>query len=349
MEALATNGDATAYTDDRDSFDPVTGRVTLRFANGKERKGVRWQSLLARGVWTDIVSKARDGDGDGFVYDGTPRMRPVGPGDLPIPKGFRLASDDDRKRLKLPPAWTAVVVSEDPKGVNGCLARGRDKKGRLQSRYSAQHTEAQAAAKYQRVKRILPKLPKLDRRISKDRFTSDDAGALLLMRQLGMRPGSDLDTKADTQAYGATTLQRRHVKVSDGTVHFDFIGKKGVRIQISTKDKRVLDVVEDRLSKTKRRTDDLFPDTDSIKVRSYMKGIVGEDFKVKDLRTVRANEIALQIIDEFEAPTTKAQFKKARLFVGEQVAAQLGNTRTESLKSYINPTVFAKWEAGLSG
>jgi DNA topoisomerase-1 len=310
------------------------------------------------------IEKAHDGDGDMRVHDGTDAERPKGPMDTPklggrrarqqgtrerikslrakaaAGSGFRAATDEDRKRLAIPPAWTDVEVSEDPEGVNGLLARGRDAKGRRQGRYSAAHTEQQAAVKFNRVKRISPALPRFDRQLKKDALTDDSAGALTIIRRLGMRLGGEGETGAEVQAYGANTLERRHVKIEGRKVTFDFIGKKGVHITIVTSDPEVRRVVQSRLDRDGEDTDQLFPETSENKIRAYLRTHMPEDTLVKDLRTIRANELALDAISKRGRAATMAEYKKARLEVGEVVSSQLGNNRSEALKSYINPTVF---------
>lgn len=309
------------------------------------------------------ITKAHDGDGDQWVYDSTEAMRPKGPGDTPKTAGrvtrqqrtreairsirtvtgsggFKPATEEDRKRLAIPPAWTDVEVSEDPEGVNGLLARGRDAKGRRQGRYSAAHTEQQAAVKFNRVKRISPALPRFDRQLKKDALTDDSAGALTIIRRLGMRLGGEGETGAEVQAYGANTLERRHVKIEGRKVTFDFIGKKGVHITIVTSDPEVRRVVQSRLDRDGDDTDQLFPETSENKIRAYLRTHMPEDTLVKDLRTIRANELALDAISKRGRAATMAEYKKARLEVGEVVSSQLGNNRSEALKSYINPTVF---------
>lgn len=305
------------------------------------------------------IYKETDGDGDGFVNDGKRNMRPARPDERKKTRqqrtrqamatirtamgsggGFKPATDEDRKRLRIPPAWTDVEVSEDPEGVNGLLARGRDSKGRRQGRYSAAHTEAQAAAKFNRVKRIAPALPRFDRQLKKDALTNDNAGALTIIRRLGMRLGGEGETGADVKAYGANTLERRHVSVEGRKVTFDFIGKKGVHITITSSDPEVLRVVKSRLGKDGNPDDQLFPSSNVDSIRAYLRKYMPEETLVKDLRTIRANELALEAISGMGRAKTMTEYKKLRLQVGEIVSGQLGNNRSEALKSYINPTVF---------
>ncbi len=263
--------------------------------------------------------------------------------------GMRRATAADRDAFRrktgkaIPPAWTDVHIAEDLESAK-LLVKGRDAKGRPQSIYSAAHTEGQAAKKFARIRELDKHLDKLDHAIERDARDNDDAAALLLIRRLGMRPGSERSTQAKVQAHGATNLRAKHVRVEGDTTHFDFIGKKGVHIQLRTDDPLIADVVRRRLA-TRGGDDRLFNTTEN-RTRDYMRSTgVPSGFLLKDLRTVRANVVALQEIGKHAnaVPRTKAEFQRWRREVATAVSAQLGNTPTLALSSYINPAVFGRW------
>ena len=265
-------------------------------------------------------------------------------------KGMHLASDEERSKLRLngkpiPPAWKAVFISDDPKAR--MLARGIDAAGRAQRIYSAEHIEGSAASKFSRTKELAKRTDELDAALIRDGKTNSAAAALALIRHFGLRPGSMADTGAKKQAYGATTLQARHVKQypETGRTTLSFVGKKGVKITVSTTDKDIYDLMAFWTS-GKSGTDFIF-DTNDSRVRAYMTAQIGEGFHPKDLRTLLANVIALRMVSTMRRPTTEAKFKVARNKVADAVAKALGNTRAVTLSSYINPTVFAAWEGGL--
>lgn len=270
--------------------------------------------------------------------------------DLPSFPGMHVADSMDRRRFQevtgkaLPPAWTNVHMAHDLHNSK-LLAKGQDSKGRWQSVYSAAHTEGQAAIKFSRIGELMGHLDKLDHAISRDAMHNDHAAALMLIRRLGMRPGSDADTGAKVHAHGATNIRAKHVRVDEnGHTHLDFIGKKGVHIKLHVEDPEIAKVVSERL-KTRSGDQKLF-DTNEDKTREYMKEHVPQHFLLKDLRTVHANHIALQEIEKRGVdykPKTKAEFQRERKRVAEVVSSHLGNTPTLALASYINPTVFHNW------
>lgn len=247
--------------------------------------------------------------------------------------------------VRWPPAWTDVHVADRPEGVNGMLARGIDSKGRQQYLYSAEHTERQAAAKWARLTAFAEHLDDLDAALASDAPTDDAAAALALIRATGMRPGGTGDTKADKQAYGATTLLGSHVTLDGGTARFRFTGKKGVDIDITTDDPTAIAALTARADRI--GSDEPLFTTSAAQVNAYLDRVTRPEFKVKDLRTVKANVTAARLVAARPTPPESPRERKRWINeVGDAVAAVLGNTRTVALASYINPVVFGPWQPG---
>jgi len=243
----------------------------------------------------------------------------------------------------IPPAWTDVQIADNLETAD-LQVLGRDSKGRRQAWYSKEHTKRQAEKKFQRIKELHPHLGKLDSALERDSLTNDDAGALTLIRHMGMRPGSNANRGAAVQAHGATNLKAKHVTLnSDGSATLDFTGKDGVHIVLQTKDKRVVDVLSSR--KIGKNDDDQLFNTNEDRVRKYMntEGGVPKEFLLKDLRTTHANVVAIREIKNVPAPQSKAEYVKARKEIGTRVSNELGNDASMALNSYINPTVFTPW------
>lgn len=243
------------------------------------------------------------------------------------------------KKLRLPPAWHSVRVSEDP---NAALqATGIDSKGRVQYRYSAEHSERQAAEKFARLQEFAKAVPQIEASSLRDmRAGSDAAGATYLIAQTGFRVGSDAETGAAVKAYGATTLLGKHVQVDGNKVSFNFTGKKGVEISKTIEDKPLADLIRSKNLDPEAR---LFKTTDAD-VRTYMKSVSKDDFKVKDFRTYHGTAIAMQHVNEEmkSPPTTVKERKAAERRVAERVAKHLGNTPTVARAAYIDPAVWGR-------
>lgn len=262
-----------------------------------------------------------------------------------------VANDDKAARAQfkdtvgkpIPPAWTDVHIADDLANAK-VLAIGRDSKGRAVSMASAKSMEANAADKFDRLKGVADVIPRLDEMLKRDVIVNDTAAAAFLMRRMGIRVGSTADTKAKQQAYGATTLEARHVKVDGDTITFDFVGKKGVQIHLEQKNDPAMAMMFTHYMNGKSETDKIF-NTTPDKTISYIRSATGNaHMKNHDLRTHLANVVALQSIKSHNAqPKTQAEFNKLRNEVGDEVSKRLGNNRTEALKSYINPAVFLAW------
>ncbi len=247
--------------------------------------------------------------------------------------------------LKIPPAWKEVTYANDPKA--DLLVTGRDAKGRLQAIYSERFAQSQAAAKFARVQELARKFDAIrneNKANMRNPATRDHAAALDLIMRTGIRPGSDKDTGAAKQAYGATTLEGRHVVRDGADVRLQFTGKKGVSLDIPVPN----EIKKDVLSRAAAAGPGgrLFPNTDDGALRDYVRTLDGGGFKTKDFRTALGTSVAADAVKDTPAPTDAKSYKKAVIGVGKRVAAVLGNTPAIAIRSYVNPAVFAKWKMG---
>jgi len=314
-----------------DAFAPKL-EVAVRYAFAKARKAIR--PLLA-GL------RVAGGSGSGnFGHSGRPGQ--VGGSST---AHFVTATDAQRKAMKIPPAWTDVRINPDPGGH--VLAVGRDAKGREQRRYSTQHSAEAAAEKFERLADFNKALPKLRADIEKDLENPDPeiretATLLRLVDRTAFRIGSNRETLADKKAYGASTLEARHVKIEGDQLAFNFVGKKGVQIKKKVEDQKLATEMY-KLTAGKERKESIFKPGGDARAREYIKQHADPGFTPKDFRTYHGTSQALKAIAKMPVPKTQAAFKKARRAVGEKVAKHLGNTPAVSLSSYINPAVFGKW------
>jgi len=246
--------------------------------------------------------------------------------------------------LKIPPAWTGVKINPDPKG--DLLATGYDEKGRRQSIYSDTHATRQAAIKFARISELMEKQKRIAAEISRDMESGDPktreaATVLALIQSMGLRPGSERDTQAKAQAYGATTLRGSHVIETPDGVRLQFTGKKGVKLDLPVTDPKVASMLRER----KQVVGDgrLFSVSDS-ELRKYAHTLDGGSFKPKDFRTLRGTSLAIDEIKKVGACCKNPkEYKQTVKRVATVVSKALGNTPTVALQSYIDPTVFATW------
>src|SRR5580693_1681687 len=192
---------------------------------------------------------------NGAAVAGLTRSDPHGPGIIRErayggfryldPSGAEVTSSQTLLRigaLAIPPAWKDVWISADPLGH--IQATGVDSRGRTQYRYHQQWREQRDAQKFAHMLQFAAALPALrtatvrdlgGRRLDRDRVT---AGAVRLI-DLGLfRIGGEKYAELDHH-YGATTLQKRDVKVTRAGVVFDYIAKEGKRRMITVPDEAI--------------------------------------------------------------------------------------------------------------
>lgn len=249
------------------------------------------------------------------------------------------------EKLRIPPAWTDVKFSHDASAA--LLASGRDAKGRVQSVYNEKFVAEQAAAKFARIEELRRKFGSIKSqndvaRRTGDAKTKDSADCLALVMSMGVRPGSDTDTKAEKKAYGATTLEGQHVVEEGGQTFLRFTGKKGVDLNLPVSDPEIATMLRDRARRA-GPGGKLFPATNDKALLDHTHSMDGGGFKTKDFRTHLATDTAYSLVEKIPAPKNEKEYKKAVMAVAKEVSSKLGNTPTIALQSYINPAVFAQW------
>lgn len=261
---------------------------------------------------------------------------------LPLPRHIQT--------LKIPPAWRDVTYSADPDA--DLLATGRDQKGRLQAIYAKRFVETQAASKFARVKELNEKFTRIhaqneEATRSKNARTRDSADALRLIMQTGIRPGSDADTLSKTKAYGATTLEGRHVTVTPEGVRLQYVGKKGIPLDIPVRDPDTAKMLVARAAAA-GAVGRIFSKTNHAALLAHTHSLDGGSFKTKDFRTLLGTRTALDEIARTDAPRSEAAYRKMVMAVAKKVSVVLGNTPTVAIQSYINPVVFAEWREAIA-
>jgi len=81
-------------------------------------------------------------------------------------------------------------------------------------------------------------------------------------------------------------------------------------------------------------------------VNHYLKEITGQDFTAKDFRTWAGSVSALYAFKEAGEFNTVSECRKKIVSVLDEVAVNLGNTRTVCKKYYVHPTVIKSYEEG---
>ena len=252
--------------------------------------------------------------------------------------------------LRIRRNWKDITVSTNSNDI--VLVEARDEKNRKQVILSARGTtekqrvtRVNAAMKWSRVAELRGKFTAVQQENESamkggDVNKREDAAALSLIMSVGLRPGSTRDTKAEKQAFGATTLLGRHVIVGDG-VRLRFVGKKGVDIDIPVNDPVVAEMLRSRREKA-GANGRLF-NTSDVRVLAHAKTLDGGSFRTKDFRTNKGTSLAAALVSQGSIPASGEEYKASVSAVAKAVSEALGNTPAVALQSYIDPTVFLKW------
>jgi DNA topoisomerase-1 len=133
---------------------------------------------------------------------------------------------------------------------------------------------------------------------------------------------------------------------------FEFKGKKGVFHKIALQSRKLARLVKQCRDIPGKELFQFYNDAGqrctigSGDVNTYLKNITGEDFTAKDFRTWAGSVSALYAFKEAGEFETITECRKKIISVLDQVALNLGNTRTVCKKYYVHPTVIKSYEEG---
>ena len=289
------------------------------------------QAVIPKGlVWypDDRPGITRKRHGRGFTYKAA--------------DGTTIARGAERDRicaLAVPPAYEDVWIS--PRANGHLQATGYDARTRKQYRYHPKWGEARSAEKYDHLPRFGRALPAIRRRVSRDlaleagdeRFAL--AAAVLLIDRLSMRVGNEAYAR-ENGSYGALTLKRQHLKLTDGGLNLVYTAKGGKKVRRRLSDRKLLRVLNEirdlpgaeLLSWTE--ADGTVRTLSSGALNAYLAEATEEPFTAKTFRTWAGTLAA------FEAAEAGSSTIKA---LSEAAAERLANTPTVARNSYIHPTV----------
>jgi len=245
--------------------------------------------------------------------------------------------------VPIQPGITNVFVCVDPESPLQYM--GKDEKGRTKMFYSDKFTKENQSGKFARLKSFTEEYHSIISKIEKDFSKSEEASILYLVAKTGFRIGSENDTKAEKEAFGATTLKCSHTVINGDRIKFEFPSKKGGHTE-----KEILDPLLAKKigsSCAKDRNKKIFDSSDD-KCRVYLASIKTKTpYVVKDFRLYKGTQTALKVIKNMPSPKTEKDMRKAQKKVAEIVSEDLCNTPSVALSHYISPEVWSGWMAGL--
>ncbi len=265
------------------------------------------------------------------------------------------ASDLARIRaLAVPPAWSDVWICRDACGH--IQATGRDEKGRKQYRYHAQWTQHRSTTKFETLGRFADTLPSLREQVERDLrrrsmcYERVIASVVWLLDHSLIRIGNPAYARQN-KSFGLTTLRRRHVEITGHKLQFQFKGKSGKQWRLQMADRRIANILKSLQDMPgqhlfKYEDEGQYCSISSRDVNDYLAAFAGPDFTAKHFRTWAGTVRAFGLFAETELPETKSARARSMNVVFDQVAAQLGNTRTVCRQSYIHPAIPDTWQDG---
>jgi DNA topoisomerase-1 len=165
----------------------------------------------------------------------------------------------------------------------------------------------------------------------------------LLERSL-IRVGNE-EYARQNDSFGLTTMRDKHVRVSGGTVRFQFRGKSGKHHAIDVNDWQLAHVVKQCRDLPGQELFQYVGDdgkrrnVGSGDLNAYLRDITGEEFTSKDFRTWWGTVLAVKALRDLQPGRSKTHSEKNVLLAIDAVAGLLGNTRAVCRKSYVHPGV----------
>ncbi|CAN7280954.1 DNA topoisomerase IB [Phenylobacterium sp. LjRoot219] len=255
---------------------------------------------------------------------------------------------DRIRKLAIPPAWTEVWISPEPRGH--IQAVGRDQRRRKQYRYHDDWRRVRDSCKYDRVIGFGHALPKLRRRVAVDlarRGLPREkvlAAVVQVMEITLIRVGNSEYAKQN-KSFGLTTLRDRHVRIGGGRAIFEFRGKSGKPHRTGFRDRRLARIVKACQDLPGQRLFQYLDEdgqrraVESADVNGYIREAMGDDFSAKDFRTWAGTLAAARALTASEPCASAAQAKRTVNTCVKAVAGVLGNTAAVCRSAYIHPAV----------
>ncbi len=271
-------------------------------------------------------------------------------------EGRKINSKEDIARIKalrIPPAWKQVWVCANPDGH--LQATGIDARGRKQYLYHIEWSRRSHATKFDRMAHFAKVLPDLRKRIQLDLrkpgWPREKVVSLVIsiLDQSGIRIGNKM-YEQENGTYGLTTLRRKHLKVNDGNVTFEFKGKSNLYHKTPIKGKKLTRLI---LECSELPGQEVFQYLDeegkrrpvySNDVNNYLQEISGGDYTAKDFRTWGGTVWAIELLPDAISEIETNPRRNMTTCLVKRVAEKLGNTIAVCKSHYIHPVMLSMTE-----
>lgn len=294
-------------------------------------------------VSADDIGYHRKGAGKGFAYYDDSGQRVTDKSEL-----------ERIKKLRIPPAWKNVWICQNPDGH--LQATGTDAKGRKQYLYHEEWNLRSNLKKFDRMAGFAKSLPALRKRIQADLrkpgWPREKVISLMIsiLDQSPLRIGNKA-YELENGTYGLTTLRRKHLKVKNGQITFEFKGKSNLYHKTPIRGKKLTRLI---LECSELPGQEVFQYLDeegqprpvfSQDVNAYLQEHTGSDFTAKDFRTWCGTTWALEVFPDTKAELTETPRLNFIRHLVKRVAEKLGNTIAVCKSYYIHPVMLTTCES----
>jgi len=221
------------------------------------------------------------------------------------------------KEAKVPEGkWGKIVHDRDSMWIASWMDILTQKRKYVWLADTAGIKQERDQAKYDKAKNLSREIENVKTQIIKDMQNKEQknkriATACYLIYRTAMRVGDEKDPdEADT--VGATTLRKEHIKLTENTIEFDFLGKDGVRwtetIPAEGHDKQFHDNLKEFVS-NKKEDEEIFDGISSRHVNAYYSTIV-KGLSAKVFRTYLASSVVSKNLRDHDDIKSESGMKK---------------------------------------
>jgi hypothetical protein len=228
------------------------------------------------------------------------------------------------------------------------------KTGKQLTAYTNNFLKKNAEYKWSRIQTITDKdidniKVKADKALQSKDEKEQQVGAILsIISNTGLRIGSRSGFD-ETQNRGVSTLHSSNIKIQGDRVQLEFTGKSYKNNTAVIKNATLAKYLT-QLRETNKGEDFIFNKVNDDYVRDYFHANINKSWKIKDMRTFVATNMAKKILFNDKTPPPpipKVGVKKlvqAKLTnVYKLVSDQLNNSPTMAKNSYIHPEIINGW------
>jgi DNA topoisomerase-1 len=259
-------------------------------------------------------------------------------------------------RLAIPPAWTDVWICPWPHGH--IQAVGTDKVGRRQYRYHDAWRVLRDRQKFERVLEFGGSLPGLRTVVESDLSLEGVSeprvlAAAVRLLDLGFFRIGGEQYAQENETFGIATLQKCHVRLSEGEMVFDYPAKGSIRRIVSISDPETFRLIQ-VLKRRRGGGDNLLAhkkgarwvDVRSDEVNAYIRNAIDGEYSAKDFRTWSATMLGAVELGKAarKGPMSNSARRRASRLAVKAVSEYLGNTPAVCRTSYIDPKVLDRFE-----